>query len=535
MSIQADWGVSANYASNSQLTFFQASGTQSASVSRCKFSGSRFMALILSNFANATVTHCVFDNILADGCRIVGSNQVLIANNQFKNVGDNAIAVHTLDSQAAPAKGDVVIANNICVDTAGISCLGAKKTTITGNVVTRPYSLGIQVGQNSFATTEGSTDVLSVLIANNVITDVFQGTTFVVGGGNDGGYIKVDGFLVNNIGAGYVGNPNGSGGVLQPYPYLYTNNQTALTQNPGNYSVIIDGNVCMRTLYPTAAYSNYGFGVRIGRDGPVDPAITYSSFVQKGQIVIINSVTGLKIANNIISGGTDFGIFLNTTVAQTIVSWNSVSIENNQLFNISTNSTLNAGIYIIGKGDININGNLFDLDPYNISPFRVANGKWGASYGSFGAIFLAESNAKILNNTFKNTGSIFLGAAPSNDAIWIKNTIACNPFDNGASADNVGIRYINEGAGRFDATVIIEDGDPSSGTFNTVLNVCQTSNSTIPTTGKYLKGLFVQNSNQSVLGAASSQYVLTGWLRLTTGSAHVLNTDWAEVRTLTGT
>lgn len=29
--------------------------------------------------------------------------------------------------------------------------------------------------------------------------------------------------------------------------------------------------------------------------------------------------------------------------------------------------------------------------------------------------------------------------------------------------------------------------------------------------------------------------VVTGWVRLTTGSAHVLNTDWAEMRTLTGT
>ena len=36
-------------------------------------------------------------------------------------------------------------------------------------------------------------------------------------------------------------------------------------------------------------------------------------------------------------------------------------------------------------------------------------------------------------------------------------------------------------------------------------------------------------------GAPGSQYVVTGWVRATTGSGHVLNTDWYEMRTLTGT
>lgn len=83
--------------------------------------------------------------------------------------------------------------------------------------------------------------------------------------------------------------------------------------------------------------------------------------------------------------------------------------------------------------------------------------------------------------------------------------------------------------------VFVVDDDPSSATFNTTLNVCPLGANSIPTTGKYVQGYFVKKSDLIVAGAGGSQYVVNGWLRLTTGSAHVLNTDWAEMRTLTGT
>jgi hypothetical protein len=56
----------------------------------------------------------------------------------------------------------------------------------------------------------------------------------------------------------------------------------------------------------------------------------------------------------------------------------------------------------------------------------------------------------------------------------------------------------------------------------------------IPTAGSYKQGDFVRKSNLAEAGAGGSKYVITGWLRLTNGSAHVLNTDWVEARVLTG-
>jgi hypothetical protein len=56
-----------------------------------------------------------------------------------------------------------------------------------------------------------------------------------------------------------------------------------------------------------------------------------------------------------------------------------------------------------------------------------------------------------------------------------------------------------------------------------------------PSTGIYEIGDYVRNTNPSVLGSASSKYIIRGWTRITTGSGHVLNTDWVEDRALTGT
>jgi hypothetical protein len=57
----------------------------------------------------------------------------------------------------------------------------------------------------------------------------------------------------------------------------------------------------------------------------------------------------------------------------------------------------------------------------------------------------------------------------------------------------------------------------------------------LPTAGTYAVGDYVRKAVPVVAGGAGVQYVIYGWLRLTNGSAHVLNTDWVEDRRGTGT
>jgi hypothetical protein len=56
----------------------------------------------------------------------------------------------------------------------------------------------------------------------------------------------------------------------------------------------------------------------------------------------------------------------------------------------------------------------------------------------------------------------------------------------------------------------------------------------MPTTGTYNQGDYIKNTRPSILGTTGSKYTVQGWSRITTGSAHVLNTDWVEDRSLTG-
>lgn len=67
------------------------------------------------------------------------------------------------------------------------------------------------------------------------------------------------------------------------------------------------------------------------------------------------------------------------------------------------------------------------------------------------------------------------------------------------------------------------------------LRAPSTTSDSIPTTGAFTKGDFVINTLPTVLGGGGNHYVVLGWKRLTTGNLHVLNTDWVEARTLTGT
>lgn len=63
-----------------------------------------------------------------------------------------------------------------------------------------------------------------------------------------------------------------------------------------------------------------------------------------------------------------------------------------------------------------------------------------------------------------------------------------------------------------------------------------TFRTTIPSSGTFTAGakVFIPGA-KAVAGSVGSQYILIGWHRLTTGSAHVLNTDWVELRCMTGT
>lgn len=57
----------------------------------------------------------------------------------------------------------------------------------------------------------------------------------------------------------------------------------------------------------------------------------------------------------------------------------------------------------------------------------------------------------------------------------------------------------------------------------------------MPVVGAWTAGYYVENSAPAVFGAPGAQYIVKGWKRLTSSETNVLNVDWVECRTLTGT
>lgn len=98
----------------------------------------------------------------------------------------------------------------------------------------------------------------------------------------------------------------------------------------------------------------------------------------------------------------------------------------------------------------------------------------------------------------------------------------CVPFTIGFSTSNKGIGMVLTTGIEGQFLHIHEDCDPTSATYGQIQSVPTLSASAMPTTGTFVRGHFVYNH-----GPDAAEYL--GWIRITTGSGHVLNTDWRVV------
>lgn len=524
IAIQSDWGAG-DYAQRSHL--MELHTTSTVNVHRCRFSDSRFFNVVVSGASRVHITGSEFYRSVADGIHCSGCTNVTIDGNFFQFINDDAIAVHTSDATPNPVQAGIVISNNRIIDSQGIATLGGKHVAITGNSITRAQTRAISVGAPG--SVEGNTAVLSVTITGNVIDTVIDGSIFSGASGSSVWYIVVTSAVPTTNGSGYVGQRDGAGGIVSPFPYFYTNDTDALPPVAGNWNINITGNTCTRSLGPVAQYSDYGFGPRIGRSGPANPAVTAANLGSTfPQVHIRNHAQNLNVSGNMLWGG-GYGVHLDGTASSAYLSWRNVTVNGNQIANFVT-----SGIYCEGEGVATLKNNILDGDPLHVHAQRLPNGKWTSNTDALSGIWVAGMNITSVGNEFRNLGTIYRGSTP-NESAWAANIVYCDPVVAvGWDANNIGIGNVLRPL-LIDSRVVIEDGDPASVTYGQIISVCQNGSTTIPATGKYPTGWYVRNTSPVVAGAASSQYIIQGWMRMTTGTAHVLNTDWREMRTLTGT
>lgn len=483
----------------------------------------RYMATAFGYAKNVYMAGNQLDYIVRDGLRTVNSEAVIITNNILRRVTDDAIAVHSLDAAALPGAG-VTITNNTLEACQGIKVLGAKFAVIKNNTIRRSLRNPIDVDIPAVGI-EGNSPQFAIEISDNNISDTLgnTGTSYSIMvrqglGKSNGGLATFPG--VNSI----------------PYPYNYLNNLDSGTPVIlGQFGVRICNNIITRTLPDNVLYSSWGYGLMFDRLTPgliSDPLVTAAYFQTHG-IIAVAPVTSMQVVGNNISGtGIGFaGIILAIVGTNNRQDFSDTVVEGNMFVDCPgiglLMNTLGSGT---GAKQVLVRNNTFDLDPYFRSSAHNADNTWTAATAA--PAILVQNAIGILagGNIFKNcsetgfNGGILDELSPN---IVYSDFVAA--FDN---ASNKGVRYLPPA----NSNIIVPiDGDPTSTTYGQIANAVVTRSVSVPASGRYVQGTFVRAVTFAVAGTAGSRYIVTGWLKLTTGSANVLNTDWSELRCLTGT
>lgn len=532
LGIQGTWGAGGNYDRRSHLVMLENMGR--VDVRDVRVGQSRQMGFVVSDADTVSITGSDVHHTEADGFRSVACQAVIYSGNTATCVNDDSFAVHSKDYQSNPVTNDAIIIGNKLVDSQGIAVLGAKRTVIQGNSLTRPHTRGILVDCRPENATEGNTAGLAVIIAGNVIESLLDGSHFAPGrSGGFTGYITLRTDVPLPVpgspaGFGFVGSGDGAGRVVAPHDYFFTNDTDTHPPQIGNWWGIVANNQFVRLLKPGVPYSSYGYGLRYSRRGPVDLDVTEATLGMannKAAVWVQNHAANFLFADNLVAG-TKWLYHFDGTEGSEYTSWTNVVIRGGILADARTSC-----IHAVGTGQITLDGLTFDGDPYHQHPARAAAGCWTASYGDLLAINCLGPHITVRNCAFRNVGMVNNGGATNLARFtWAGgNTIHADPVvASGYNAANAGIATVQRWAD-LSAQLVVEDCDPGSATFGRVKNTCTRSASAMPTDGKYPQGWYVSNSAQEIAGPTGGRYVVTGWLRLTTGSAHVLGTDWQEI------
>lgn len=485
--------------------------------------GTRYMATAFSYIKNAIVTGCRLDYIIRDGLRFTNSENVIITNNTLRRVADDCVALHSLDAATTPSSG-FVVSNNTFEGCQGIKILGAKTVTISNNVFRRTLRNPIEIRAPGSGT-EGNTPQFAINITNNVLMDSFgnRGTNFVIAVRMAIARAKGALSLMPGVSA-------------DPRPYNYLNDIDAGTINPGQYGINVSNNIIGNSLPTGAAYSTYGYGQLFDRTivGLLDDPVMASNSYSCHSLFITGPSIAMAVTNNIFSGGNvGFSAILTTVIGSAnLIDYGTMLVANNIVYDFpslvinpsSTGSGAGAQQYVLLN-------NLFDLDPYFRSSEHNPDNTWTS--GTNCTAIRATTNVNAIycgGNVVKNAGGT--GFSDSGAATLYPNIIYSDFVGSSDNAGNKGVRRLPEAANNI---IIPIDGDPTSATYGQVLSKPLTVSSSMPTSGRYVVGAFVRKFSPTLEGTPGAQYVVFGWARVTTGSNHVLNTDWYEMRCLTGT
>lgn len=532
---------------------------QNLKVQNVTFESLRFMATAFDSVTNGQFIGCTFKDIQRDGVHCTQSYNIRVIGCHFFRLGDDCIALHSRDTSTDPVENGLVVTDNTLEATQGIKLIGGKTAVISNNVMRRVIRNPIQVTNDGpFDFTEGNTPLFAININNNVILDSF-GNRWTNAASPDLPNYAIKITIKNRSKAALSNQP---GAVASVFDFDYANNTDAPNSvNIGAYAISITNNTIGWTLPRNVMYSSYGYGLLFDRavdggygipnPGFYDLLCTDETFACRG-IVVEGPVRALKVDGNILFGGSRRAVWgdvqkfpavsliSNDNPANTIVITDA-DITNNTISDwIGDN-----GIWVnhkeqpttIGSRTVNIVNNTLNLDPFFRHPdHNASTNTWSGINSLVGIVVDPYYSGVVRGNHFKNMSRLMnsvLGSPTNNYVKILFDKNNCAYFEpNGTSGlndqpTNRGIRNIPSAP---KVTCVIIDGLPTSPSFDTIKTIPLQTNDVVPNTGTYIVGHVVENSTATLFGTSPNRYVLLGWMRANTGSSHVLNVDWYEMR-----
>lgn len=492
--------------------------------------GCRFMSTAFTRIKDAIVTGCRIRNSMRDGIRFTHSRNVKVIGNHFYKVADDAVALHSVDGNNAvmlPCNHEV--SDNTFEYSQGICVLGAKQLKIHDNNMRFMLRSPIRI-TNTSTLAEGNTPLFDISIKNNDIAD----TLALYNSTSTDMAIRIN--VRERTGAA----PKPGVGASQ-FDYNWIGGpdfQADLLTNPGAFGINISGNKVSRTWRGSGIWTDLGDGLLLDRLGAFNPPGFYNptitpTFFDIGGVEVSGPARGLTINDNEFYGlGVDKTVIKLPTSSSSGV-YEDYTIHDNKIVDcpgFGIDLSMSSGIH----RNISVRNNVIDLDPLFRHPSHNADNTWANTTAT---TCILTGNAQLVGtaegNTFAHAARIVdtpsrMSWGSSNEAVWQPN--GGTGLD--GTATNRGIRYIPSGV-RFIHTIY--NGDPTSLSFKNILTKPMMFASSMPSTGTYVYGHVTEASIPILSGSTGSRYLVTKWVRLTTGSGHVLSTDWAEARSFTGT
>lgn len=508
-----------------------------------KFSRSRYNgALVVSGFEGK--------RIASDCIRFVDTPNVEITNINLFEIDDDCIALPVSNAALSDSRSRITISNATIEKCEGILILGARVASLS-NIAMR-LCQGTQIYVGGLVGTEGVAAPHNLTLSNITITDPLNRAD----GGSFGS--PPTAMLTSLDAAIIVAGLQPTDGTTAVKPEYYDSASNAFVtpyqldtdSNPimynygtsktltGGYNVVIDGCTVMRTLPAVTNYSDWGLGLAFSRFGRYDPAVALSNWADNG-IQLNGNIKNAVVSDCTVMGLTEgAGVYLKSLAndaAERERHFENILIDGCSVRDCKygvTHSATAAGDTFTWS--VIVRDCTFDLDPFHTSSARTSplNGSFqsgiGVSARPVGVYFRQCYGWSIHNCSFANCYDSVLANSDFFEQADVKNNVLlCEPSAIGFSTSNLGIGNIPAGGNAFVHYVI--DGDPTSATYMQVTTIPVGEANAIPTSGSYVKGHFVKNTNPTT----GSSKTTIGWMRQSTGTGHVVATtttaDWAPL------